>query len=78
MTHVWMSTDSDEFDTCLVCGGMWANTDDGHVGSNGDYATACTHNTSQCHHFEGECPNVATDWHTACHIDVNCNCLLCN
>lgn len=74
MFHVWISTDSEDHDSCLVCGGTWAVTDDGHEAANGDMPNPCTRNTSQCHHYSGEC-NI-TDG-SPCQLDPECNCLFC-
>lgn len=82
MFHRWISTDYESHDACLVCGGMWVNTDPGSVvlhfdtmqSIDGTPATDCTGNVSQCHHYAGECPNVGEP----CQIDPACNCVFCD
>lgn len=78
--HTWMSTDTPEYDTCLVCGGMWQEKYPGEVVSEhqswrGEYPSPCTANTSACHHYSGECP--VTDG-SECQVDLECNCLFCD
>lgn len=74
MFHRWISTDDPAHDACLTCGGMWARVPlaGRHASIDGMPATHCTGNTTQCHHYPGECPEIDD-----CNIDVDCNCLLC-
>lgn len=82
MFHTWISTDTEEHDSCLTCGGMWTTAEEHptnwtsprHTACNGEPATDCTRNTSQCHHYAGECSHMEPD---ACQIDPDCNCLFC-
>jgi hypothetical protein len=79
MFHRWVSTDFETHDACLVCGGMWVNTEPDSVvlhfdtmqSFDGSPAVDCTGNPSQCHHYAGECPV------DECHLDPACNCLYC-
>lgn len=78
--HKWISTDTPEHDTCLVCGGMWQEKYPGEVVSEheslrGEYPSHCTANTNQCHHYAGEC--YITDG-SECQLDPECNCLFCD
>ena len=70
MFHSWISTDSDEHDTCLTCGGMWVATEDGHTGADGEPAVPCTGDTSQGHNYPGEHIEGRTYY-------PDCNCLFC-
>jgi hypothetical protein len=80
--HTWVSTDTPEHDSCLVCGGMWVNSNPGSVvlelgqitAINGEPAVNCTSNTQQCHHYHNEHANELT----VCRLDTECNCLFCN
>lgn len=80
--HKWVSTDTPEYDACLVCGGMWVNSNPGSVvleigqmtAMNGDPASGCCGNLTQtCHHYHGECPEPRT----VCLLNLECNCVLC-
>lgn len=83
--HHWISTDTQEHDSCLVCGGMWQELHPGeviseHAAANGDAPSHCTGNTRQCHHYQGDdecwrCHNDLTD--LVCERDPECNCLFC-
>lgn len=75
--HKWISTDSEEHISCLICGGMWTLAGNGKASGEyaqsftGDFAVDCTGNTSQCHHYPDECPA------DECMINPDCNCLHC-
>jgi hypothetical protein len=79
--HKWISTDTAEYESCLVCGGMWVNSNPGSVvleigqmtAINGELATDCSGNTAQCHHYSNEHSNEMT----VCRLG-ECNCLFCN
>ena len=84
--HTWISTDTPEYDTCLVCGGMWEEKFPGevmseHQSARGEYPSPCTGNTQQCHHYQGDdecwrCSNEQTD--LVCERSSECNCVFCN
>jgi hypothetical protein len=79
--HKWVSTDTQEHDKCLVCGGMWVAGDSEHYSISGEYAVTCSGNTTQCHHYQGDdecwrCFNDSTD--LVCERDAECNCLFCD
>lgn len=75
--HHWVGTDQDDINRCLVCGGVWQKIDPKfsayteHYSFRGEAPSSCTHNTQQCHHYGGECPE------DTCNIDEDCNCLFC-
>jgi len=78
MSHVWTSTDSSRYLSCLVCGGAWENVEPESFGAtidmrghDGELAPYCTGNTEQCHHYAGECPE------DECQLDAICNCVHC-
>lgn len=70
--HKWVSTDTQEHDACLTCGGMWVSGETAHYSARGEYAVNCSGNTTQCQHYSGECPEEV------CALDVECNCLFCD
>lgn len=85
MFHRWVSTDVEEHDSCLVCGGMWEYNaaDSYHHSADGSDAVRCTGDTLQVHGYAGEqwcdaCdkPNLIED-HCE-HYRTDCNCLFCD
>jgi hypothetical protein len=76
-THRYMSTDSHEFVSCLVCGGMWqdneptATYENDYTAFNGDDPSPCPGAIDPCHHYKGECPE------TVCALRPECNCVSC-
>jgi hypothetical protein len=69
--HKWVGTDSEEHSQCLTCGGLWEQGEETHLSARGEWASNCSGNTSQCHHYGGECPE------DQCQLDSECNCLFC-
>lgn len=80
--HTWISSD-DDYVSCLICGAVGRYADDGLgspiLGSDGERIAGCSGDTTQCHHYPGECARSAyTDDDSPCNRDVDCNCHACH
>ena len=83
--HRFMSTDSDEHESCLSCGAMYVLRADDNDPTRGEYTTAggdqpreCDHDTSKVHGYSGErhcdeCSGEGCD-----HCGHDCNCVSCD
>jgi hypothetical protein len=86
--HKWIGTDTEEHESCLICGGVWAfsDADRYHHSADGSDAVRCTGDTNQVHGFSGEqwcnvcdLPNRPDlDGNYCPHVYVDCNCLFCD
>lgn len=83
--HRFMSTDSEEHESCLTCGAMYElspfesdpSRGEYHA-ANGDQPMACTSDTSMVHGYTGERHCAECDDIDGCgHCRHNCNCLFC-
>lgn len=81
--HTWISND-DDYVSCLTCGavGLDSEPDDvasAIVGGDGERIAGCSGDTTQCHHYSGECAREAyTDDDSPCNRDIECNCYTCH
>jgi len=85
--HRFASTDSEDSEQCMTCGGMWTlarRADDPNAGdytaSNGDDPQECSRDTSRAHGYPGEryCQWGDCDDSEPCeHTAHDCNCLFC-
>lgn len=80
--HVFMSTDSENYESCLTCGGMWEIIDRGdgigrYVANDGDPADCCSGDTSAAHGYAGEPICNECDGTGCGHCERDCNCLFC-
>lgn len=72
---------SDEYVSCLTCGGMWEDATDGYRSADGERPVSCTGDTSQVHGYVGEqrCDRCDKGNDEGCeHVYTDCNCLLCD
>jgi hypothetical protein len=83
--HRFVSSDSDDSDSCLTCGALYALVETPDGPSDGEYQAAdgsepaeCTGDTRMVHGYPGE------RWCEECrgagceHCQHNCNCILCD
>lgn len=81
--HTWISSDGD-YVTCLTCGALGLDSEPGNVasvivGSDGERIAGCSQDTTQCHHYPGECSREAyTNDDSPCNRDTDCNCHACH
>lgn len=76
--HRWLSTDTEEYVTCYVCGVLATDTDPGNassdiVGRDGEPIIACHEAAGHHHHYPGECP----EFDEPCTRNQDCNCHFC-
>lgn len=77
MFHHWMN-DDENYVSCLICGALAEDTEPGSfsadiVGSDGERIRGCSSDTTQCHHYSGECVKDS-----GCNLLPDCNCYYCH
>lgn len=81
--HRWIGTDGDHV-SCLTCGALGQDSEPTSVtstivGSDGEPIARCSSDTTQCHHYPGECTRSAyVDDESPCNRDPECNCFHCH